>query len=188
MTPARAVVRALAAGIVPADGREAADRDATLRWIDSGAPLFRIAKPATPDRHLCAYSGLVDDTRGTVLLVDHVKAGLWLPPGGHVDDGEDPRDTALREAEEELGVDARFHPRFGAEPVLLSVSRTRGADSHTDVTFWFVLDGREDMPVVVDAREARQVRWFPLSEPAPPGRADPRMDAFRRKVSARQLA
>ncbi len=48
------------------------------------------------------------------MLVDHVKARLWLFPGGHVDDGEDPRTMVLREAAEELGIDGKFHPRFGA--------------------------------------------------------------------------
>lgn len=183
MTRARAVVRELAAGITPGDERETADRDGALRWIDSGAQLFRVAKPATPDRHLCVYFVVLDDTRGTVLLVDHVKAGLWLPPGGHVDDGEDPRDTVTREAKEELGIDARYHPRFGAHPVLLSATATSGPHVHTDVTFWFVLEGREDMPIVVDEREARRSGWFPLTEPTPPERFDPRMDAFRHKVS-----
>lgn len=31
-------------------------------------------------------------------------AGLWLLPGSHVDDGEDPRTTVLREAAEELRI------------------------------------------------------------------------------------
>jgi 8-oxo-dGTP pyrophosphatase MutT (NUDIX family) len=47
------------------------------------------------------------------MLVDHIKAGCWLLPGGHVDDGEDPRVTVVREAEEELAIAARFHPGLG---------------------------------------------------------------------------
>lgn len=51
----RARVRADIAGITPLDALEARDRDDTLVWIDSGAELFRRAKPATPPRHLIAY-------------------------------------------------------------------------------------------------------------------------------------
>ncbi len=181
------MVHDLAAGITPFDAREAEDRAGTLRWVRSGAPLFRTARPATPDPHLCVYFALLDDARGTVLVADHVKSGLWLLPGGHVDDGEDPRDTVVREAREELGVDARFHPAFGAAPLLLTVTRTRGAGSHTDVSFWFVLAGAEDMPLVVDEREAARVRWFDVADRArwDTRPADPRMDAFRGKLASR---
>ncbi|MGH3830639.1 MAG: NUDIX domain-containing protein [Pseudonocardiaceae bacterium] len=62
--------------------------------------------------------------------MDHVKAGLWLFPGGHVDDGEDPRLTVLREAAEELRIDGVFHPWFGDDPLFLTVTKTRGEHSH----------------------------------------------------------
>ena len=50
----------------------------------------------------------------------------------------------------------------------------------------FVLAGEEGMALTVDEREAREVRWFDLADPAqwPPGRFDARMEAFRRKVTA----
>ena len=44
----RTVVRERVTAVSPADEKEAADQAAILSWIDSGAPLFRIAKPATP--------------------------------------------------------------------------------------------------------------------------------------------
>jgi len=53
-------------------------------WIDSGAQIFRLMKPETPDPHLVAYFLLLDPAQKKVLLVDHKKAGLWLPSGGHV--------------------------------------------------------------------------------------------------------
>ncbi|WP_158889102.1 hypothetical protein [Amycolatopsis anabasis] len=76
-----AVVRDLVAVVIPLDEHAAHDQTTTLSWVESGAPLFRIARPATPDKHLCVYSALLDEARRTVLLVDHVKAGLWLCPG-----------------------------------------------------------------------------------------------------------
>jgi 8-oxo-dGTP pyrophosphatase MutT (NUDIX family) len=180
-TDLRAVVHDLITGVAPFDDREAADQADALRWLRSGAPLCRAAKPATPARHLCVYIGLLDVGRRTLLLVDHVTSGLWLLPGGHVDVDEDPRVTVLREAEEELGVAPEFHPAFGSVPLFLSVTDTVGADSHTDVTFWFVLTGDERMRIDADPREARAVRWLDLDDPGP-DRSDPRMPAFLAKL------
>jgi hypothetical protein len=45
----RSVIRALVEGVSPHDAREARDRQWMLDWVDSGAPLFRLAKPATPE-------------------------------------------------------------------------------------------------------------------------------------------
>ncbi|MBE8523052.1 NUDIX domain-containing protein [Amycolatopsis sp. H6(2020)] len=183
----RGVVHDLVAGVTPLDEHEVLDKAATLQWVRSGAPLFRIARPATPDQHLCVYFALLDDARRSVLLVDHVKAGLWLFPGGHVDDGEDPRTTVLREAAEELRIDGEFHSRFGDEPLFLTVTKTRGEHSHTDVSFWFVLAADQDMRIEADPREANEVRWFALDDPAQwaHDRFDPHMARFRSKLLAR---
>ncbi|WP_198152980.1 NUDIX domain-containing protein [Pseudofrankia sp. DC12] len=177
----------LVVGVTPLDEHEALDRAATLRWVRSGAPLFRVARPATPDKHLCVYSALFDEARRSVLLVDHVKAGLWLFPGGHVDDGEDPRAAVLREAAEELRISGTFHPRFGDEPLFLTVTRTRGEHSHTDVSFWFVLAADQDMRIEADPREANGVRWLHLDDPSQWANDwfDPHMDRFRAKLLAR---
>lgn len=101
MEALRAAIRAETAAIAPWDALEAEHRQAALAWMDAGAELWRREKPATPPEHLCTYFALVDDAG--LLLVDHKKAGLWLPTGGHVDPGEHPRDTVARELFEELG-------------------------------------------------------------------------------------
>ena len=65
--------------------------------------------PGTPPKHVISYFVPVDARNRCLLLGDHRKSGLWLPPGGHVEDGEDPRDTVSREAAEELRIDARLY-------------------------------------------------------------------------------
>ena len=68
-------------------------------WVASGAPLCRLRPPATPPMHLVSYFPVMD--HGYILLGAHITSGLWLPPGGHVDMGEHPRDTVRRECMEE---------------------------------------------------------------------------------------
>lgn len=42
---------------------------------------------------------------GKVLLHMHRKLGMWLPPGGHIEEGELPDDAAVREVLEETGIE-----------------------------------------------------------------------------------
>lgn len=182
----RSAVNELVGRVVACDTREADDQVEIVRWVSSGAPLFRLQPPAVPPQHLAVYFALLDEENRSVMLVDHVKAGCWLLPGGHVDDGEDPRTTVIREAEEELGIVATFHDRLGGgDPFFLSVTQTRGPHSHTDVTLWFVLAADRGAEIRPDPREFRGLGWFGLDEPIQWDAAtfDPQMHRFVAKLS-----
>ena len=157
---ARSLVRDLVAAVAAWDQREAADRRWILDWIDSGSPIFRLAKPATPPEHLVAYMALVDRGSGSVLYVHHAKADALLPPGGHVEPSEDPRRTAIRELGEELGYVPPFHSATGMAPLFVTVRQTRGPDSHTDVSLWFVFDADRTAPITPDLTEFSELRWL----------------------------
>ncbi len=45
---------------------------------------------------------------GKVLLVKHKKLGVWIYPGGHIEDGENALECAIREAKEETGAAFRI--------------------------------------------------------------------------------
>ena len=54
-------------------------------------------------RHFVATVYVVND--GAVALHEHEKLEMWLPPGGHIDRDELPHEAALREVNEETGLD-----------------------------------------------------------------------------------
>ena len=151
----RAAIRAEVSALSAFDALEAQQIESVLRWIDSGAPLCRVAKPATPPQHLISYFALFD--RDHVLLGDHINAGLWLPNGGHVDPGEHPRATVEREVVEELGVAADW---LSPDPQFLSVTETVGKTAgHTDVSIWYALRGSRAASYDFERAEFRQLRW-----------------------------
>jgi 8-oxo-dGTP diphosphatase len=158
--PSVRLVYDLVSDLVPGDQLEAAHRRETLRWLETTDDVYRRKAPLTPPQHLVAYVLLVDDGARSVLLVDHIKSGLWLPAGGHVEPGEHPIETVRRETKEELGIDAVFHPALGERPAFVTVTETVGEHRHTDVSLWFVLDGGEGQALVPDPREFRGVRWW----------------------------
>lgn len=165
--------------ISPFDARERDDISRCLAWVDSGAALCRIAKPATPPMHLVSYFAVVDD--GHVLLVDHRNAGLWLPSGGHVEPDEHPRVTVERELEEELGF-APPHPI--GPPLLITVATTVGLTAgHTDVSLWYVIRASRQQRIRFDTREFHGVRWFPF-DAVPFERADPHLGRFLAKLAS----
>jgi 8-oxo-dGTP diphosphatase len=186
----RSRIADLVRGVQPFDGREAADQADILDWVASGKQLFRTLPPDTPPKHLVVYFIPLDAAERCLLLGDHRKSGLWLPPGGHVEDGEDPHQAVIREAQEELGIEAEFQDE---NPLFLSVTRTNQANGHLDVDLWFVLRvARHGTQLNPDPREFKCIRWFGLDEPQheqqheqqdwPAGTYDPEMHRFAAKL------
>ncbi len=171
----------------PFDDLEARHRCECLAWLRETDDVFRRVKPRTPSPHLVAYFLLCDDRDGSVLLVDHIKAGLWLPAGGHVEPGEHPVETVRREVVEELGVRAVFLPHPGERPSFLTITETVGTveQRHTDVSLWFVLTGSRDQVFTPDLGEFGGIRWWTPQEvsDADPRTLDPHMGRMIAKLA-----
>jgi ADP-ribose pyrophosphatase YjhB (NUDIX family) len=116
-----------------------------------------------------------------MLLVDHKNAQLWLPPGGHVEEGEHPRATVAREIREELG----FSPAHEiAAPLMVTCTTTVGVTAgHTDVSLWYLVKASKSQAMTYDVQEFNGIKWFELSE-APLNRSDPHLERFIQKLRA----
>ena len=175
----RAAIREEVELIQPLDRLEQETKLDVLAWIDSGVELCRTEKPATPPKHLVSYIAVVDGEY--ILLVDHINAELWVPTGGHVDPGEHPRDTALREAQEELSLRGEF---LREGPVFVTITETVGKTAgHTDVSLWYVLRGDRKSSLKFDDSEFYDAKWFYTGD-VPLDRADKHMSRFLQKLQA----
>ena len=185
VSKARDIARHAVASIAPFDDLEREHKTDVLSWIDSGVQIFRVEKPDKPDKHLVSYFVLYDDSQNLFMLIDHAKAKLWLPPGGHVDLDEDPKATVIREAKEELAIDAEFLPQFGDKPVFVTVTTTIGYGNHTDVSLWYVIRGDSSVDLWYDSREMGGYRWLNSDEilAADGSQFDPHMQRFVRKIA-----
>ena len=101
------------------------------------------------ERHF-TVSGFVSH-EGRTALHWH-RFGLWLPPGGHIEDNEDPIEAMLREVLEETGIEvevvptvapfAHAHPPQLPPPVTIGVydierdGRTDGPHQHIDFVYF----------------------------------------------------
>ncbi len=147
--------------------------------IESDIEIFRTEKPASPPIHLVSYFLVFSPEQTKVLLVDHKKAELWLPPGGRVELNEDPKNTVLREAKEELGIEAEF---LFEKPLFVTVTKTVGnVIQHTDVSLWYALKWNPDNLLIYDKDEFNQIQWFGIDE-IPFEKSDPHLKRFIKKM------
>lgn len=167
-------LRRAVAGFDAATPRELRSRARFLAELDRlSDPFDRAADPV----HVTG-SAIVVGPRGTVLHW-HKRIGGWLQPGGHVDPGETPSQTALRETREETGLRVR-HPEGGPRLVHLDV-HPAGSHVHLDLRYLLVSDDAEPAP---PPGESQQVRWFTLEDAI--AIADPALvDGLRRVAAGR---
>ena len=125
--------------------------------------LARLPHPF--DRHAdlthVTASAIVVGPRG-VLLHRHRRLHRWLQPGGHLEPSESPSAAALREGEEESGVELR-HPSGG--PVLIHVDVHGAADDHVHLDIRYLLTGSDADPAPPPG-ESQEVGWFSWEDAA----------------------
>lgn len=180
----RQTIADLADSIMPHDLHEKKAIEFVKNWVASGVEIFRIAKPNIPNIHLVSYFVLIDQTTNQILLTDHKKAQLWLPPGGHVEINEHPKETAQREAQEELGIEAEF---LLENPLFLTLGQADSSGTiHIDVSFWYVLKGNVQEKLNYSLDEFHQIRWFNWKE-LPFSQAEPNLPRFVDKVISKLI-
>lgn len=143
---------------------------------------------------LCYTAGgmLIHDDK--VLLVKHKKLGIWLNPGGHIDEGELPHEAAEREFFEETGVRVRamhafsYDKNLGFQPNPVSTNlhwvneesyELRLQSNNQDkryptkiwkrgceqhVGFFYLLEATGSVDFYENTEETDGIAWFGLSE------------------------
>lgn len=143
--------------LTPIDDREEASREEVLAGLRGlPTPFDQTAGPT----HITG-SAVVVGRRGTVLHL-HKRLGLWLQPGGHLDEREWPHEAALRESAEETGLDVR-HVDGG--PLLIHVDAHDGGRGHRHLDLRYLLVAGADDPRP-PAGESPACRWFVWHEAA----------------------
>jgi len=175
--------------IIPYDELEGEHIKDILEWISSGVNIFRIKKDAIPPKHLVSYSVVVDLAKQKILLLDHKKALLMLPSGGHIEINEMPFETAKRELYEEL--ELTLEPVFENKeiPFFSTVTQTVGiSEKHTDVSLWYLFKGDSTQNLNKQSSEFKKefenYHWIDFNEilSMPISKFDPHMHRLVQKL------
>ncbi len=162
------------------DDIETQQIEACREWISSTSDLYRLEKDNEPLAHLVTLFLPFDQKNKKIYMGKHIKSGLWLPTGGHVDFQELLIDAVNREAKEELNVKPKF---ISKDPFFLSFSVNQNPlTRHVDIAFWYLLEGNEKEEYDFCKREFETMKWFDLEKiPSP---VDVNMERFIKKISA----
>jgi 8-oxo-dGTP pyrophosphatase MutT (NUDIX family) len=147
--PRAAQLLAALAAIDPVDGLEVADARATVELLTGCERPF---DEHAQDDHVTASTFAVSELG--VVLHRHRLLGIWVQPGGHVEDGEPFESSALRELEEETGVVARHL----VAPRLIHVSVHAGPHGHRHFDCRWLVEATTTALVPGDG-ESAEVRW-----------------------------
>lgn len=146
----------------PGNEQEETDRQALLRWLDSGVDIYSRSCDAG---HLTASAWVVSPDRQQMLMIYHNIYQSWAWMGGHADGMEDLRAVAEKEVREECGLkhlNALGSGIFSLEILTVDGHEKRGkyvgSHLHLNVTYLFEADPAE--PVFVKPDENSGVRWF----------------------------
>lgn len=71
---------------------------------------YDLTHEKNPQSHLCCFTLPLDRINKSIFLGHHIKADDWIPPGGHIDEGETPMQTVRREFSEELDYQITHEP------------------------------------------------------------------------------
>ncbi|MBQ9395130.1 MAG: NUDIX hydrolase [Proteobacteria bacterium] len=150
----------------PYNEQEIVDKSVIFNFIRANADAFLRSNLLA---HVTASSWIVNADRSRVLMVYHNIYNSWSWTGGHADGDEDLAAVALRECQEETGVEhARLVSRdiYSLEVLNVEGHEKRGhyVPSHLHLNMTYLIEASESDSLHICEAENSGVRWFSLKE------------------------
>jgi len=128
----------------------------------------KLTRDENPENHFCAYFAACDYKAKQFFIGHHIKSGLWLFNGGHIDKNETIRETVAREINEEWGLD--INDLKVEAPALLTTTEINNPSKqkcrlHLDIWHFIDVDKNNFKPDPLKlAEEFYSVEWMDLTK------------------------
>ncbi|MCR4263346.1 MAG: NUDIX hydrolase [Candidatus Roizmanbacteria bacterium] len=121
-----------------------------------------LVRDENPDDHFSTFFIPFVEKKNLIFLGDHIKSGVWLVPGGHIDSGEGPVETVVREIDEELDLHIKEADVEFFDLSITDISSPYPCKRHYDL--WYLL--RLEKPVVFNytKKEFKAAQWMSVEE------------------------
>ena len=159
--------RGLIADYVPKNAMEAADKAQMLAFIDE-YPETILSRENTV-AHVTASGFILNEAKDKTLMVHHNIYNSWGWTGGHADGEEDLLGVALKEAQEETGVETFALLKDGIAaiditPVWAHMKNGKPVTAHLHLNVTYLLTAKDDAVLTVKPDENSGVAWIPVDE------------------------
>ena len=143
--------------------KKKAESKTLQRFTNKIRSTNRLTRDLDSDEHICVFFLPYNRESRSIFLVNHIKANSWIPPGGHIEQFEDPKMSVLREFEEELGhkIDIIQISPYAMTVIDISDNKRNTCKKHYD--FWYLVN----TPIInykYLKREFYEGRWFKIDD------------------------
>ena len=136
-----------------------------------------------PKTHFCVYFAAYDLKLRQVFIGHHKKSGLWLFNGGHMDKGDTPRESVIREMNEEWEMSLPV-----PSPSLLTLTKIEKPEAqicqwHYDIWYFILVDETTFRPKKeLLGTEFLEIGWKSVTQARKLARDPSTITAFRKIV------
>lgn len=152
-----ALARRILEGYAAPDAVQAATRDRVLAFIEAH-PADAHLRSCVPG-HLTASALLVDHAGERALLTFHRKLGRWLQLGGHCDGDANLLGVALKECQEESGIEELTIDPAVVDVDIHEIPARKAEPAHLHLDTRFIVRATEGAQEVI-SDESLELRWF----------------------------
>ena len=130
----------------------------------------KLTREENPHDHFCVYFAAYDPKAKEIFIGRHIKSGLWLFNGGHIDKGENRQEALEREMVEEWGF--KMNTEESDHVSLRTITNTRrdkntSCKLHYDYWYFIPVDKTQFKPKEELLKtEFHETGWKPLEEAA----------------------
>lgn len=141
----------------PVANEEIRAKETIISFVDSNVDCF---ERSLEIGHVTASAWLLSKDLTKVLLMHHAKLGIWVQLGGHCDGNSDVLAVAIKEAQEESGIQAIVpiaEEIFDIDIHLIPENKREKEHYHYDIRFLLQVASDEE---IVPNSESKSLQWF----------------------------
>lgn len=151
---------------VPFNEQERKDKELILSCINSYDNILTRSNPLV---HMTSSGYIVNKTRDKVLMVFHNIYNSWSWTGGHADGEDDLLKVAIKEAQEETGINnlRLLYPSIFSLDVITVEGHIKKGDyvsPHLHLSVCYLLEGDELEKLHIKEDENSDVKWIYIEE------------------------